>query len=158
MSQYNNLVNAWNNALVSLPANTSGSLFIGGDTTAQKLAKVNAWTVTGTVPTTLFVTGDQILNCINFPEFNQLQTYQQANILSLCHVPGQLLGGSATTSHAVAGMIINYFSNLAGPTVTALTALAKATVTPWWQVDQSLGGGGFFQPITLADVAAAGLS
>lgn len=156
--QYTNLINAWNNALTTLPANVTGTLFSGGDSTAQKLTKVNGWTVAGSVPTTFFVSGDQILNCISFQEFNQLQPFQQANVLALCQVPGPLLGGSATTSHAVAGMIINYFSNVAGPTITALTALAKATVTPWWQVDQSAGGGGFFEPITPSDVAAAGLS
>jgi hypothetical protein len=118
-------------------------------TTAQKLAQINAITVTGQIPTSLYVTGDQILNCINFTEFNSLTPSLQTNILLLCATPGQLLGGSANTAHLVAGMILAAFP-VAGPTVAALTALAKATVTPWWQAN------GYTSPITDADLSGAG--
>jgi len=53
MAYYTALINEW-------PLLPSG-------TTAQKLAQINAMTVT--VPTVLNVTGNQVLNCINWVEF-----------------------------------------------------------------------------------------
>jgi hypothetical protein len=73
----------------------------------------------------------------------------------MCQVPGSLLGGSANTTHLVAGMIIAFFP-VAGPTVAALTALAKAQVTPWWQASVANNGGGLTSPVSAADLAAAG--
>jgi hypothetical protein len=122
----------------------------GGDTTAQKLALVNAQTVTGSVPTTLYTTGAQLLNCINYAEFKALTTTQQANLMALCSNPGPLLGGSANTAFMAAGMILDYFTNHAGPTMAALTALAQAAVQPWWQAN------GFQGPIGTADLVLAG--
>lgn len=124
-------------------------------TTAQKLVQINALTVTGSVPTTFYTTGDAILNCINWTEFAALTAQQQNNLLGMCRVPGSLLGGSAQTSHLVAGMILAYF-NVAGATVAALTALAQATVQPWWQATAVQGGGGLSSTVTPADLAAAG--
>ena len=125
------------------------------DTTANKLIAINALTVTGAVPTTLYVTGAQLLNCINWTEFAALTTAQQQNLLSLCAVPGPLLGGSSNTSFVVDGMVLAYF-NVAGATVAALTALAKGTMTPWWQATVAQGGGGLSSPVGLPDLAAAG--
>ena len=48
MAQYTNLIAAWNGA-TQPPTGVTGSPLLGGDTTAQKLAKVQAWTVTGAV-------------------------------------------------------------------------------------------------------------
>lgn len=47
MAFYDALVTAWNDGATSLPSGASGSLFQAGDTTAKKIAKVNAWTVAG---------------------------------------------------------------------------------------------------------------
>lgn len=124
-------------------------------TTVVKLAQLNAITVTGQVPTSFFVTGDQLLNCINYAEFKVLAAVDQANILSICRTPGQLLGGSGSTSFIVDGIIIDKFP-LAGPTVAALTALAKGSVTPWWQATVAQGGGGLTGPVTPPDLVAAG--
>ena len=118
-------------------------------TTAQKLAQINAITVTGSVPTSFYTTGDALLNCINWTEFNALTATQQSNLLHLCSTPGQLLGGSSNTAFIVDGMFIAYFS-LAGATIAALTALAKATVQPWWQAN------GYTSPIGPGDLTAAG--
>ncbi len=198
-------------------------------TTQQKLDAVNTSTVTGTVPTTLFTTGDKIANCVNFNEFNALTAAFQTNVLRLCGIPGQLLGGSANTAFLTDGMIVAYFPNnvaitsgtynsgtgvvtltvptqvwgvgakitihnltgtgafaslngtpttisptatttvtynagaglgsstitggsITPPTITALTALAQATVQPWWQAN------GYPRAFDMGDVAAAGVS
>lgn len=124
-------------------------------TTAQKLAQLNAIVVTGSVPTSFFVTGDQLLNCINYAEFKVLSATDQANVLSICRTPGNLLGGSGNTSFIVDGIIIDKFPG-AGPTVAALTALAKGASQPWWQATVAQGGGGLTGPVSNADLAAAG--
>jgi hypothetical protein len=135
MAYYTALINQW-------------ALLTPG-TTAAKLAQINAMTVTGAIPTTLNVTGNQILNCINWTEFAALTAAQQQNLLLLCACPGQLLGGSANTTHLTDGMILAYF-NVAGATVANLTALAQAAVQPWWQVN------GYTSPIGPGDLVAAG--
>jgi hypothetical protein len=136
MAYYTALINEW--------ATLSGS-------TAQKLAAVNALTVSGSVPTTLYVSGAQLANCINWAEFAALTAQQQANLLALCQVPGNLLGGSSNTSLLTDGMFLAYFS-LAGATIANLTALAQAAATPWSQVN------GYSTPISMSDVINAGLS
>ncbi len=138
MAYYDALIAEW-------PSLTPG-------TTAAKLAQLNALTVSGSIPTSFFVTGDQLLNCINWTEFAALTAAQQTSLLALCQTPGQILGGSGNTSHMAPGMFLAFFTNLSGPTITALTALAKATVQPWWQAN------GYPRAFDLGDIAAAGLS
>jgi hypothetical protein len=127
---YDALIAAWNNA-TQPPPGVTGTGLLAGDTTAQKLAKINGWTVTGTAPSTFYITGIQIANCINWAEFATLTAAQQLNLLTLLNQPGGMIGGSAQTAQLAAGMILAYFTNRAGPTVTALTALAQAIVQPW---------------------------
>jgi hypothetical protein len=234
MAYYTALINAWNSA-TQPPPGVNGTPLTGGMTTAQKIAVVNGWTVTGTVPTTIYFTGVQLLNCINYTEFKGLNAQQQSNILALCNNTGPLLGGSAETAFVPVGIIIDYFktnasitsgtynsgtgivtltmgatvtfgpggnitiSGLTGtgafaqlngvfpvvsasgttvtynagaglgastitngslvpPTVTALTALAQATVQPWWQASVANGGSGLTSPVSPGDTTAAGLS
>ena len=128
MSYYTALINAWNTSSASagaLPAGVQGTSLFGLGTEA-KIAAVNAWTVTGAIPTNFTVSGTQIANCINWAEFAALTAQQQSNILAMCQIPGQLKGGSANTAFLVDGMIIAAFP-LQGPTIAALTALAQAT-------------------------------
>lgn len=125
-------------------------------TTAAKLAQLNAITITGVVPTVLNVTGAQVLNCINFAEFNALTAAQQQNILLLCACPGLMLGGSTNAAQMVDGMLLAYFTNHAGPTIAALTALAQGAVIPWWQAAVAQNGGGLSGPVSQADLTAAG--
>jgi len=136
MSYYTALINEWPNL-------TPG-------TTAAKLAQINALTVSGAVPTTLYVSGAQLLNCINWAEFAALTAAQQSNLLMLCVNDGLLLGGSANIGFMADGMILAYFPNHSGPTIVALTALAQASVQPWWQAN------GYSSPITQSDLTAAG--
>lgn len=155
MAYYTALTTAWNGG-TQPPTGVTGTGLLGGDTTVQKLAKVNAWTVTGSIPTSFYTTGAAVLNCIDFAEFNALTAARQTNVLMLCAIPGQLLGGSAQTAKMVAGMIIAYFPG-GGATITALTALSQATTQTWCKVngypEAQNGGGG----LTLNDTTAAGL-
>ena len=155
MSYYDALIAAWNNS-TQPPPGVTGAALLGGDTTAQKIVKVNAWTVTGAIPTTTFTTGDQVFNCINYPEFKALTAVQQSNILNVCHTPGQLKGGSANTTLLLAGMIVDYFPP-AGITITNLTALSKGLTQLWWQAPVANNGGGLTAPVSQADCTAAGL-
>lgn len=150
MAYYTALITGWNGA-TQPPTGVTGTAITGGMTTGQKLAAVNGWTVTGIVPTTFFTSGDKILNCINWTEFNTLTAQQQSNVLAMCNNLGQLLGGSGNTTHLVAGMIIAYFP-AAGVTITALTALAQSTTLPWWQTNS------YPRAFDLGDISAAGLS
>lgn len=150
MSYYTTLITAWNGA-TQPPAGVTGAALTGGMTTAQKIAAVNDWTVSGSVPTSFSTTGAALLNCINYAEFKALTAAQQANLFALCANPGPILGGSSNAGLIAAGMFLDYFSH-AGATIIALTALAQATVQTWWQAN------GYSSPIGLADAADAGLS
>lgn len=151
MAFYDALIAAWNNA-TQPPPGVTGTGLLAGDTTAQKLAKVNAWTVTGSVPTVLSVTGVQLLNCVNYAEFKALAAAQQQNLLLLCLNPNPILGGSGNVALIADGMILDYFTNHAGPTITALTALAQAQVQSWSQAN------GYGPSIGLGYLNNAGLS
>lgn len=120
---------------------------VSGADTATKLANLNAQTVTGVIPTTFQVTGSQIMNCLDFTEFNSLTAAKQTTILQLCGV-SSMIGGQNTF---VGKLFANYYSAmLAGPTITAFVALAQATVQPWWQAN------GYSSPIGPGDLGAAG--
>lgn len=147
MAYYSNLVAVWN-SVTQPPSGVTGTA-LTGLTTAQKLAAINGWTVTGSVPTNFYVTGSQIANCFDKTEFLALTQQQQTELLEMCDIQGPLLGGSANTSKLVDGLILSYFTNLAGPTIAALTALAQATSQSWWVVD------GYTSPIGSADLIAA---
>ena len=102
------LIAAWNNP-TQPPPGVTGTGLVGGDTTDQKITKVNGWTVTGQIPASFFVTADQLANCVNYTEFKALTAGQQTNLLNMMNIGGSLMGGSANTSLLVVGMIIDYF-------------------------------------------------
>jgi hypothetical protein len=147
---YAALVSAWNGA-TQPPTGVVGTGLTGSMTTLQKLAAINAWTVTGVAPTSFYITGIQIANCVNWAEFAALTAQPQSNLLALFAQTGGMLGGSAQTGQLAAGMILAYFSHT-GPTVTALTALAQGIVQPWWQY------AGFGGPMSLTDTTLVGVS
>ena len=157
MAYYTALQTAWN-SVTQPPTGVTGQGLVGGDTTAQKITKVNAWTIVGTIPTSFMVTGPQLVNCVNFAEFKALTATQQSNLLALfqtAETPA-LLGGSGNTTLLTVGLILDAFP-IAGPTIANLTALAKATIRPWWQVPVVENGGGLSSPVTIEDTKAAGL-
>jgi hypothetical protein len=157
MAYYTALQTAWN-SVTQPPTGVTGQGLVGGDTTAQKITKVNAWTIVGTIPTSFFVTGPQLANCVNFAEFKALTATQQTNLMALFQTgqTASLLGGSGNTTLLPVGLILDSF-NVAGPTIANLTALAKATIRPWWQVPVDENGGGLSSPVSIQDTTAAGL-
>lgn len=147
-TNYAPLVAAWNSA-TQPPTGYTGTAITSGMTTAQKVAAVDSWVETGAIPTLAYSTGDAIFNCIVWSEFEAITTAQQTLLLQVCTIPGNLLGGSASP------FIAPFFGTLASKmpnTIAALTALAQAIVTPWWQAN------GFGAPISIYDAELAGLS
>lgn len=120
-------------------------------TTAEKLADLDAWTISGVIPTSIQISGAAIANAVAWSEFNALTAQQQDNLLGLFQIDGLLLGGSTNVSLLSDGMMISYFSSTT-TTRANLTALAQAQVTPWWQAN------GYTSPISLTDLSLVGLS
>ena len=156
MSYYTALQTAWATSSASpgaLPSGVAGTSLYGLST-AAKVAAVNGWTVTGTIPTTTHMSGSDFANCIAYGEFKVLTAAQQANVLALCQLDN-MLGGSANTAHLLVGMILDYFP-LAGTTIANLTAYANGLVLPWWSVAVANGGGGLSGPVSAPDLLNAG--
>jgi hypothetical protein len=164
MAYYDALISAWNTSTAAaVSATVTGVAGVAGQslnglTTAQKIAAVNGWTVTGTIPTSTTFTGAQLANCINWTEFAALTATQQSNLLALCQIPGGLLGGSANASFLPIGMILAAFTNASGPTRLALVGLANALVQPWWSTPVANGGGGLGGTVAPGDASVAGLT
>jgi hypothetical protein len=156
MAHYDALIAAWNNP-TQPPPGVTGSGLLSADTTDQKIVKVNAWTVTGSVPTTLHVTVDQVANVINYTEFKALSAAQETNLLALLTIPGQLLGGSGNTAILFMGMLLDYFP-AGSQTRAGLTALAKGLTQMWWQASVADNGAGLTSPVSIDDTKAAGLT
>ena len=148
MAYYDAFIAAWNAG--GIPVNNAGTSIAVGMTTAQKLAALNGWVQTGTIPTVFQITGSQIFACLDWTEFVSLTVPQQTQLLAVCALPGSLTGGA--TSFVGKMFVAFYAGKLAGPTITALTALAKAISQPWYQAN------GYRGPFTLGDVAVAGVS
>lgn len=124
---------------------------LSSTTIDAKLAEINSTSVTGAIPTSIMVNGNQILNAIVYSEFKALPASQESNLLALLNCPDQLLGGSANTGHMLVGMILDYFGS-SSVTIANLTALSKGLSQPWWQAN------GYFGPINGQNVVEAGLS
>ncbi len=130
MAYYTAFINAWNAGVV--PANCTGTPFIGLTTTQQRLDALNGWTFTGAIPTTLYSTGVQLANCINYAEFKALTATQQANVLALCQIPGGLLGGSGNTAFLTDGLILDCFpvhNTISSGTYNSATGVVVLTVS-----------------------------
>jgi hypothetical protein len=155
MGHYDALIAAWNNP-TQPPPGVTGSGLVAGDTTDQKIVKVNAWTITGAVPTTAYFTGDQLANCVAYSEFKALTQQQQNDLLGLLNTSGGLVGGSANTAILPFGMFLDYFPS-GSATRQALNALTKATVQVWWSTPVNQNGGGLTSPVSIDDTQAAGL-
>lgn len=151
MTSYVLLQNAWTSA-TQPPTGVVGTGLNATMTTLQKLNSVNGWTIVGAVPLSFNTTGIALLNCINWPEFNAIATAAlQTRLMELCAVQGPILGGSGNTTHFAPGLFLAAFT-VGSQTIAALTALAQANVTPWWQAN------GFSSQFTQADATLAGLS
>lgn len=114
-------------------------------TTAQKLATLNAMTVTGSIPTLFQTTGAAIWAGVDGTEFMALSADNASRVQNICLMPSLPSGSSSNLAH-----IFPAIFSPTGPTITALAALAQATVLPWWEAN------GFGGPIDMNDLAAAG--
>lgn len=122
-------------------------------TTAEKLAQINALTVTGAaIP--MIVKTHEIYNLIVASEFAALTAAQQTLVRDILNM-GEV---DASAGTRVRAMIIARFPN-GTATFAALSALAQqydAPQIPWWQGTVAQGGGGLTQPVYLSDLEAAG--
>jgi hypothetical protein len=161
LAYYTALINAWNAASAAtgaaLPSGVTGSL-LTGMTTAQKIAAVNAWTVTGpAIPA--YIPVEDIKSVIVPSEFLSLTTLkiQQLQFIlqgsEMIYAP---VGGLAR------GVIGNVFAS--GPnTLAALTALAAKYDTPkipWVTapLTNNPSGAGLSTPVSMNDAINAGLT
>lgn len=154
MAYYTALITAWNGA-TQPPTGVTGAGLLGGDTTAQKLAKVNAWTVVGTAQKAL-LTPSQILNAIVFADLSGL-TQLQVTLLTA------MLAGSAVDASAATTIRTALQTIFAGKTTTlanlaALVAAYDSPPTAWAHATVAQGGAGLVASVQLSDATQAGLS
>ena len=122
-------------------------------TTAQKLAAINALTVTGpAIP--LIVPTYKIYNLIVASEYQALTAAKQGYVNTILAMG--TVDGSAGTQ--VSSVLLACFPS-GTATYTALVALAAsydAPSYPWWSAPWSMGGGGLSNPVNAQDLIAAG--
>lgn len=155
MAFYTTLIAAWNSS-IQPPVGVTGTGLSSAQSTLTKLANINAWTVTGSVPTIFTILGSQLANCVNWNEFNALTAQQQSNLLGLFQIDN-LLGGSANVSLLTDGMILAAFPS-SGVTIANLTALAKTTTQSWAQANGYSYNSSVTGNINGGDLAAANSS
>jgi hypothetical protein len=145
---YSVLIAAWNST-TQPPAGVTGAGLLTADTTAQKLAKVRAWTINGaSVP--MIIPTTQIYNAIVPSEFQALSAAQQQYIRDILSL-GNVYVSSGTNARAV---LLQVFPS-ATQTHTNFIALAKEYDTPqipWWEAN------GFPANISGSDISNAGLT
>jgi hypothetical protein len=157
MAYYTALINAWNGG-TQPPTGVVGTALNGGMTTAQKIAAVNGWTVTVTIPASYTITANQIASCIKWSEYAALSASQQLDVRALLAIQGPISVGSSAGELALFadGMIVAYFPS-GGATITNLSAFAPGAL-PFWQATVAQGGAGLNGPVSLSDTQAAGLT
>jgi hypothetical protein len=147
VAYYDALKTAWNAGATSLPTGVTGSLFAAGDTTAQKLTKINAWTVAGpAIP--MVVQTYVIYNAIVPSEFQALSTTNQQYLRDILGM-GTVDASAGTNVRAVIVAIFpsatQTFKNLA-----AIAAKYDTSTVPWWQ------SAGYTSTFSESDLTAAG--
>lgn len=118
-------------------------------TLGQRLATINAMTVTGSVPTQFSVSATDLYGAFDAGEWHTLaQTTNPlvARIKEILALPGQIPVGSGTIANLY---LFNVFAT-SPATLLKLAALAVAQVQPWWQAH------GFPHVIDYGDVKASG--
>lgn len=147
MAYYDAFIAAWNNGATALPSGASGTLFLAGDTTEQKLAKLNAWTIQqqGAV----IVPTYKIYNAIVPADFTSLTAANQQLVRDILGM-GTVDASSGTNVHAVLASVF------AGKTTTlsnfaALIATFVVTIS-WWQ------SAGYARVFDIGDCLLAGVS
>jgi hypothetical protein len=154
MAYYDALITAWNSA-TQPPSGVTGSGLVVGDTTAQKVAKINAWTVNGPAMPML-VQSTVIYNLIDIAEYTALSAANQAIVNNLLAM-GTLDGSPGTN---VRSRIVAIFPS-GTTTFGKLQNLAKTYDTPqrdWcYANDYSTHGVNGPGNLTVTDANNAGL-
>lgn len=153
MAYYTALIAAWNGA-TQPPTGVTGSALLGGDTTAQKIAKVNAWTISGAaIPCQ--IAPSQIFNCID--------TVAHANaVTALQWAVFQFLAGSGQPITAPPGSLVRSWvqSTFTGQATTLanFAALIAQYDTPPVLWVTAPNGGNLGGVVSITDTIAAGLT
>lgn len=124
------------------------------DTTANKLAAINALTVSGAAIPMVIATY-KIYNLIDPTEFAALTAANQQLVRDILGM-GTVDGSPGTSVRA---RMVAVFSNASGATRLALAALAAtydAPLIPWATATIAQGGGGLTGPVGSNDLIAAG--
>lgn len=148
MAYYDALVAAWNGA-TQPPAGVTGTAITSGMTTAQKLAAVNGWTVAN--PQKAILTPSAILNAVVPADLAALTSTQVA-VFTLV-LQGSTVDASIGTTVRAAVQTIFTGKTTTLSQLGALVAPYDNATQPWYQAN-----GYGTAPLTLATVAAAGLS
>lgn len=151
---YNTLIAAWNGA-TQPPTGVTGTGIVGGDTTAQKLAKVNAWTIPASAEKAI-LKPSEIINAIVPADLAGLSAAAVA-MLTLVLQGNEVDASVGTTVRAA---VQNIFAGKA-TTLAQLGALVAPFDSPtqlWITTPVALGGAGMTSTISLPDCTAAGIS
>lgn len=132
----------------TLPSGVTGTALAGTDTAAQKIAKLNAWTVVGSATKAVLPTYS-IYNAIVPSEFQALTAANQQYVRDILGM-GTVDASVGTNVRAVISSI--FAGKVTLTNLAALVAPFDAPATPWWQ---SIGSAA---QISASTVAAAGLS
>jgi hypothetical protein len=147
MAYYDALIAAWNGA-TQPPAGVTGTALLAGDAAAQKIAKVNAWTVVATaIP--MIVPTYKIYNAVVPSEFQALTAANQQLIRDIFGM-GTV---DASVGTNVRSVILQVFGvgTVTRTNLTALAAPYDSPKQPWWQAN------GYQSQFHIDDATNAGL-
>lgn len=156
MAELDTLIAVWNTT--SLPANVTGTALAGGDTAAQKITKINGWTV-ATPAQPMIIPTYMIYNLIDPGEWSSVSAANQQVVRDIIGM-GTVDASPGTPIRARLAAI---FPIATFPvTRAALNALAASydtpTRQPWYNAPVSQSGAGLNGTLDLRTAQAAGLS
>jgi len=149
MAYYTALIAAWNST-TQPPSGVIGTA-LTGLTTAQKLAAVNAWTVSNVPASTWWASSQQLYECIVGSELLTLTQANRMELWAFLNTPFPKIGGATAPSILIVST--GFFPKATCPlTYANLVALANtvAGTSLWWQAN------GYTSPIDAGDLQAAG--
>lgn len=139
MAYYTALINEWATITAANPSFT----------TAQKLAAINALTVSNVPLTVWHATNQQIFECIVFSEFTGLSQANRMEIWAMLSGDFPKLGGATSALSQIVVIMTSSACPLTYANFVGLSQLIAGT-SPWWQAN------GYPAAISIGDLAAAG--
>ena len=154
MAYYDALIAAWNNP-TQPPPNVTGSPLLVGDTTQQKLGKVNAWTVVG-ASTQMLVPTYMIYNLIEPAEWDLLSPPNQQAVRDVLGM-GEVDASAGTVIRArLAAMFPLASFPITRPRLNALAQSYDSPKLIWATASLALHGAALNGPVSQNDLVAAG--